>query len=108
MDLEDIARQEEQNLGRGGDPPPNGQNGEAPNVPYNDHGRRQDQRRNQDRFDAESEEERNRQQSIVCYLMASMIIWATPFKDCVEYGKPSIYTVDMREWILVYLLISVF
>ena len=107
MDLEDIARQEEENLARGGEPPANGQNVEAGNVPYNDQGRRQDQRRNQERFDAESEEERNRQQSIVCYLMASMIIWATPFKDCTAYGIPSKYSVDMRQWILVYLLISV-
>ena len=61
----------------------------------------EDDRLNQDAV------EREREFNIFCDSLLVGLFLATPYKSCDDKGRPSVYAINYREWVLVYLLINI-
>ena len=50
---------------------------------------------------------KQRQQTIACYSIGTMLIILTPYHSCNEAGNPSKYYMDIKEWIIIYFILNI-
>ena len=76
-------------------------------VAFNDNVRRAEQMRNQmaHRTEEELQQERERQLAFLCYSICLIVTISSPYHNCNDYGKPSVYTFDYKSWNVVFIII---